>query len=494
MLLALVEPAATALLLIVLGLLVGVSVLLSRQIDRLGIPIVLLFLLLGIAGGSEGIGGIAFDDYRLAVRVGTVYLVLILFEGGLNTSLRVVRRVLLPAGVLATAGVAVTAALVALFGRLLGLSWTEAMLLGAVVSSTDAAAVMAVLRGGRLHLQRRVHDTLEVESCINDPMAVILTVTLIAAAQSPDAVGWSLVFEVPLQLAIGGAVGTLLGYLARAMIARAAPATVGLYPALTVALAFVSYGAATLLGGSGFLGVYAAALVLGNSPLPYRSGLIRVHDALAWLSQIGLFLMLGLLVYPSRLWPVAGRGLAVALFLAAVARPMAVALCLAPFRYPAREVACIAWIGLRGAVPIILGAFPLLGGVEGAERVFNLVFFVVVVSTLLPGATIRHVARRLRLAVPERPKPSAVLEINSAHPLSSEIASFFIEPTAAVCGASLSQIALPADAVVVLIVRGGDLVAARGPTVLLPGDHVYVFFRPADRPLIELLFGLRENN
>lgn len=454
----------------------------------------MLFLVLGMLGGSEGIGRIAFDDFGFAVRVGTIYLVLILVDGGMNTPWTAVRRVIVPAGLLATIGVALTAGLLALFGRAMGLSWTEALLLGAVVSSTDAAAVLAVLRGGRLHLQPRVGNTLEVESCANDPMAMILTVIMIEVAQSPDALRWTLALAVPVQLAVGAAVGLVLGYLGLRVIGRIRPPTVGLYPALILAIAFLSFGIATLLDGSGLLSVYVTAVVLGNSPLPYRNGLARVHESLAWLSQIALFLMLGLLVFPSQLLPVAGVGLAAALFLAFVARPLAVLLCLLPLRLPAREVGYVSWIGLRGAVPIILGAFPVLAHVPGAERVFNIVFFIVVISTLLPGATIRAVTRWLRLAVPQKPTPSAVLEINSAHPLTGAISSFLIEPAAAVCGASLSQIELPPDSAVILVVRGRDLVAARGPTVLLPGDHVYVFYKPADRQYVELLFGQPESD
>ena len=493
MLLAVVEMHETAVFLVVLGLLIGLAAVFSRHIDRLGVPVVLLFLVLGMLGGSEGIGGIAFDDYRFAVRIGTIYLVLILVDGGMTTSLAAVRRVLLPAGILATIGVALTAALLALFGRLVGLPWTEAMLLGAIVSSTDAAAVLAVLRGGNLHLKPEVGDTLEVESCMNDPMAVILTVAVIELALTPDQWHWTRLLEIPVQLLIGGAIGIGLGLAGRWGVGRIRPATIGLYPAVTLAIAFLSFGITTVLGGSGLLSVYVTALVLGSAALPYRAGLIRVHDALAWLSQIGLFLMLGLLVFPSRLPAVAGVGLGAALFLGFVARPLAVAACLLPLRFPLRQIGYIGWIGLRGAVPIILGVFPVLAGVPGGERVFNIVFFIVVVSALLPGATIRRVTQWLDLARPEMPAPSAVLEINSAHRLTNEIASFFIDSSAAVCGASLSQINLPPAAAVMLIVRGQQLVAARGATVLNKGDHVYVFFRPEDQPFIELLFGRRES-
>ncbi len=487
--LALSEPHATALLLAVLGVLVALSALLARLIDRLGIPIVLLFLALGMLGGSEGVGRIAFDDYHLAVRVGTIYLVVILFDGGMSTSLGAIRRVLAPATVLATVGVALTAVLVAVFARVLGLPWSEAALIGAVVSSTDAAAVLAVLRGGRLHLQPRVGQTLEVESCVNDPMAVILTMAMIHIVQGADPFSWGLLAAVPWQLLLGTFVGTALGYLSSLLLRHVPPAIAGLYPALTLAVAFISFGAATLAGGSGFLAVFVTGLILGNTNLPYRSALTRTHEVLAWLSQIGIFLMLGLLVFPSHLVPVAEEGLALGLFLTFVARPLAVLLCLLPFGFRVREIGYIGWVGLRGAVPVILASFPLLAQVPGAEEIFNVVFFIVVLSTILPGATIRPITRWLRLGVRAKPTPSAVLEINSACPLGGEIVSFFIEPHLAVCGARLSEIEFPLESSIVLIVRGEELVAARGNTVLKPGDHVYVFSRAADLPYIKLLFG-----
>jgi cell volume regulation protein A len=491
------EPAATALLLLAFGVLIAFSVLFSRFADRLGVPVVLLFLILGMLGGSEGFGRIAFDDYSFAVRLGTMALVLILFDGGFNTSVASIRQVLLPAGLLATVGVAATAARVAVFARWLGLNWPESLLLGAVVSSTDAAAVFAVLRGGGITLRPRVGRTLEVESCINDPMAVILTATIIqaiASAQSGEAsASWhGLLLQVPLQLVVGCGVGIVFGVLVQLILKALPPPTVGLVPALTIAAAFVSFGAATLSWGSGFLAVFVTAVVLGSSSIPYHSGLARVHSALAWLSQIAMFLMLGLLVFPSHLLEVAGIGMGIALFLALVARPLAAAGCLLPLRYPLREIVYTGLVGLRGAVPIILATFPVLAQVQGAGRIFNIVFFVVVVSSLFPGTIIRWLARRLSLDQPQRPIPSAVLEINSFLPLSGEMVSFFIEKPVAVCGARLSEIEFPPAAAVVIIVRGSDLVAPKGSTVIEPGDHVYVYFRKEDRALIELLFGRRE--
>jgi cell volume regulation protein A len=333
------EPQATALLLATCGLLLAISVLFSRASQRFGIPIALLFLGVGMLAGSEGIGGIEFDDYHFAFRIGTLALALILFDGGLNTPLSALRRAAAPAGVLATLGVAGTAVLVAVCARALGLGWQEAMLLGAVVSSTDAAAVFAVLRGSGLQLKRRLGVTLEVESGINDPVAVILTTVLTQNLLTPgSAAGWRIPAEIVVHLVVGGVVGAAIGYAGRYILSRITLHTGGLYPVLTLSLGLVAFGLATLLHGSGFLAVYLAGLLLGNGPLPYRTGLLRVHDALAWLSQVGMFLVLGLLVYPSRLVEVAVEGLAIALLLALAVRPLIVALCLLPFRYPRREM------------------------------------------------------------------------------------------------------------------------------------------------------------
>ncbi len=487
------EPAATALLLATCGFLLAVSVIFSRASQRFGIPIALLFLAVGILAGSEGIGGIAFDDYTLAFRLGAAALALILFDGGLNTPVGALRRIWAPAGTLATAGVVLTACLVAVPAHLWGLSWPEALLLGAVVSSTDAAAVFAVLRSSGIQLKRRVGLTLEVESGLNDPVAVILTTTLAHNLLDPGALaGGVLATEVALQLVVGVAVGAAAGYGGRHLLSRLVLVTGGLYPALTLGLALLAFGVATLLGGSGFLAVYLAGLILGNGPLPYRAGLLRVHDALAWLAQIGMFLVLGLLVYPSRLLPVAPLGLALALLLAIVVRPLVVALCLAPFRYPRRETLFVGWVGLRGAVPIVLALYPVLAGAPAGRLIFELVFFLVVVNAIVPGGTVAWAARRLGLEAPEVPAPQAVLAIESRLPLKGELHSFYIDEALVVAGVPLSELDFPEGASVALIVRGDRLIAAKGSAVLLPGDHVYVVADEEDAPLIHLIFGRPE--
>jgi len=487
-----VEPLPTAIALAATGVLLAASVLASRTSGRAGVPVALLFLLVGMVAGSAA--GIRFDDHRLAFQAGTVALVLILFDGGLSTPVASLRRVLAPAAVLATVGVAATALIVALGARVLGLSWPQAALFGAIVSSTDAAAVFSVLRGARIQVRRRVAHVLEIESGVNDPTAVILTLGFTAALVQNRAPGWELLWEAALQLAVGLAVGWGVGQAGRFVLPRARLAAGGLYPVLTLALAFISFGAATLLHGSGFLAVYVTAVVLGNGPLPYRTGLVRVHDAMAWFSQVAMFLVLGLLADPVRLGEIALPGLALALFLAFVARPAAVVTSLAPFRFSRREVVFIAWVGLRGAVPIILATYPVLAGVEAARRIFDLVFFVVVVSTLLQGAPIRWLARRLDLVAPEPPAPRAVLEIVSRDPLAGEVLSFYVEPASAVSGSVIADLPFPEGANVMLIVRGHDLVPPRGQTVLRSGDHVYVFVRPEEKALVQLLFGRLEED
>ncbi|MFG0284399.1 MAG: potassium/proton antiporter [Phycisphaerales bacterium JB039] len=489
MTLALTEPTATALLLLVFGVLIAFSVLFTRALDRLGVPVVLLFLVLGMLGGSEGIGRIRFEDYELAFRLGTIALVLILFDGGLNTAQSSIRRSIGPAGILATVGVAGTAGIVALGGRMFGLSWGESLLIGAIVSSTDAAAVFAVLRGGSLRVKEPVRSTLEVESCINDPMAVILTVTVVEVIRTGSGPSWWLLALAPVQLAVGGVTGSLIGFAARWALNRVTLTTAGLYPVATLATAFLAFGTATLAHGSGFLAVFAAAAVLGNGPLPYKAGLTRVHDAVAWFAQVSMFLMLGLLSFPSHLLDVAGIGLVLGLILAFIARPIAAAASIAPFGWQGRHVLCTAWVGIRGAVPIILATIPIMAGIPGAERVFNVVFFIVVVSAVVPGASILPLTRRLGLADDEAPPPSASLEMHSRKRLGGDIYIYRVHPAVAVCGAALSEIAFPEHATVLLVVRGDELIPARGGTRLQAGDYVYVFGRPDDEPTIGLLFG-----
>lgn len=495
MTLALSEPGATAAFLAVIGLLLAASAVFARALDRVGVPVVLVFLVLGMVGGSEGLGGIVMEDFDLAFRLGTIALILILFDGGMNTSWRSIRASAAPAGLLATAGVVATAALLALIARALGLTWTESLLIGAIVSSTDAAAVFAVLRGGSLKLRPRVRNTIEVESCLNDPMAVILTLGVVESVRlatipggSPPAL-WSLALQIPVQLVIGVLVGLGIGHLARLVLIHARLANGGLFPAVTIAAALAAFGVATVGFGSGFLAVFVCGAIIGNSALPYKPGLRRVHDAAAWMSQVCMFLMLGLLVFPSRLLPVAGIGLLLGLALAILVRPLVVIAFLALFRWPIRESGYVGWVGLRGAVPIILATFPVMAGLPEGDRVFHIVFFIVVLSAIVPGASILPLARRLGISVPGDNEPAAAIELNSVRQLKGDIRVYRIQPAVAACDATLADISLPPGVSVILVVRAEQLIAARGHTRLQPGDHVYIFCQPEDEPLIGLIFG-----
>jgi len=484
----LTEPSTIAVILAVAGALVIVSAVFSRASRLVGIPVALIFLAIGVAAGSEGLG-VVFDDVRLEFRLGTIALVLILFDGGLNTPYAAVRRSVAPAVVLATLGVAITAAIVALGGRFLGLGWGPAALVGAVVSSTDAAAVFAVLRGSGLRLQRRLGATLELESGLNDPMAVILTFTVTAAIVGGGPVTPNVIGQVVLALAIGAAFGVALGALARVLMQRVHVEAGGLYPVLTVGVAFLAYGLPSVLDGSGFLSVYVAGIVMGAGRLPYRAGIQRVHEALAWLGQVGMFLLLGLLVSPSSFAQVALPGLALGLLVAVVARPIAVWICLAPFRFTLAERVYVSWVGLRGAVPIILATVPILAGVPGSYRIFELVFFMVIVGSIIPGSTVGWLTRKLGLESREPPPPAASLEITSTRLLDGEVLLFYVDEASAVAGSSLADLPFPEGASALLVVRGTTLVAPRGATRLAPGDHLYVFSRPEDRPFLQLLFG-----
>lgn len=487
------EPASTAIALTAIGLLLVLSVLFSRPSERIGIPVVLVFLLIGLLVGSRF--GHDFIDFELAFRIGTTGLVLILFDGGLNTPFRQVREHLLPASLLATLAVVGTALLVALCAWLLGLGWMMAMLLGAIVSSTDAAAVFSSLRGSGVQLRRRVAATLELESGLNDPMAVILTLTLTAQLIGTEAFSLTgFLLDVAVQLGIGLAAGLAIGWLGSRLLDHIRVPAAGLYPALTLALALLAFGVPTLFLGSGFLAVYIAALMLGNRRLPYRSGILRVHDALAWLAQISMFLVLGLLAVPQILTSFGWRGLVIALALALVARPLMVTLCLLPFRYSARETAFISWVGLRGAVPILLATYPVLAGVENGMQLFHLAFFVVVVNALVPGATVQWAVSLLGVERGGIERPAPVLEINAIDSMPVQIISFRLHPAALVTGQPAGALPLPEGADILLVVRDKQALAVRPDTILQADDHVHLMLQPEDQHAVELMFGLREDD
>jgi cell volume regulation protein A len=391
--------------------------------------------------------------------------------------------------VLATLGVLGTAAVTGLAAWAFGLALPEALLLGAIVSSTDAAAVLSVLRGAGVQLKRRVGVTLELESGLNDPVAVILTVALSRALVEPDAMGWALLGETVVQILVGGAFGLGIGFGGREILKRTRVAAGGLYPVITLSLALVAFGAPTLLHGSGFLAVYVAGVIIGNGTLPFRSGILRVHNSIAWLGQVTMFLLLGLLVSPSHLVDVRWTGLAIALVLAFVARPLVTWLCLAPFGFAGKEIAYVGWVGLRGAVPIILAMFPVLTRVEGAQRLFDIVFFVVGVNALVPGATVRWVTRWLGMGAATAPPAPATIDFNSSRVIGGDVVSVCVREDSAAADASVRDLKLPPSVAIMLLVRGVEPIPATEAAALRPGDHVFVYCPPQHAPAVRRLFG-----
>lgn len=390
--------------LLVTGALLVLSILASQATGRFGVPALLIFLGIGMLAGSDGPGGIYFDDDQVAQSLGVLALAYILFSGGLETKWREIRPVLVPGLTLATLGVVLTAAVLAVVvKKFLGFSWLEAFLLGAIVSSTDAAAVFSVLRSRNVGLKGNLKPLLELESGSNDPMAVFLSLGLIELIKNPTFSMWHLFPSFLKQMVLGAALGYAFGRGAAWAIRRIRLNYEGLYPVLTLSLVLVAYGLTTVVGGNGFLAVYLAGMTLGNQGLAQEKSLAHFHDGVAWLMQIAMFLTLGLLVFPSQLPSVVSAGLLTSAALMFLARPLATFLCLSVFRFDFREKVLLSWVGLKGAVPIILATFPRLAHVPRSDTIFNLVFFIVLTSVLLQGTTIPVVAKWLGIQTPSQP-------------------------------------------------------------------------------------------
>lgn len=464
---------STQLILIGAGFLV-VSIVASAVSARLGAPLLLVFLGIGMLAGEDGPGGIAFNDVASAHLIGTLALAIILFDGGLRTRASSFRVGLWPAVSLATVGVAVTAGITGLAAAwILGMHWLHGLLLGAIVGSTDAAAVFSLLHQRGMELKQRVGATLEIESGSNDPMAVFLTIALLdLLARGQVQVGWELLGEFVWQMGAGAVAGVLGGYVLGWLINRLDLAT-GLYPLLAMAGGLAIFGLVGIAGASGFLAIYIAGLVLGNRRLHAAQNILRVNDGLAWLSQIVMFLVLGLLVTPSALVKEAAPALLIAVVLILVARPLAVVLSLVPFRFPWREQLFIAWVGLRGAVPIILALFPLLAGLPEAVTFFNVAFFVVLISLLVQGWTLAPLARWLGLQVPAHSGPVQRVNIDVPELYDYEFVGFKLSPEAVQPGQPLAEMALPPEVRPVALIRGQQTLHGDEIRTLDPGDHLY---------------------
>lgn len=448
---------------------------------RIGMPLLLVFLAVGMLAGEDGPGGIQFADAGLAYTVGSVALAVILLDGGLNTRADTFRAGLRPAFLLATLGVLITCVITGLFAAwVLDFDPLTGMLVGAVVGSTDAAAVFALLHAKGLTLKQRVSATLEIESGSNDPMAIFLTIALLELVLAGGVLpGWGTLGLFALQMGLGLAAGFGGGRLLVVLTNRLR-LEAGMYPMLVLAGGLALYALTAVLGGSGFLAIYLAGVVFGNHRPRESRNILQVHNGLAWLAQIGMFLMLGLLATPSHLVEHALPALAIALVLMLVARPVAVGVCLWPFRFPWREQVFIAWVGLRGAVPIILALFPLLAGIDEATLILDVAFFVVLISLTLQGWTIAPLARRLRLQVPPRAQAEQRFELGAAARDDRVLLGYHLTEGAHVIGRDSAQIRLPGDARPVVVVRNGRSLSAEEAGPLRAGDWLYLLAREAD--------------
>lgn len=475
------------------SVLILISTAIGKLSDNLGVPTLVLFLVVGMLAGSEGPGGIQFDDPGLASSIGIVALVFILFGGGLDTKWQDVRRVLAPAAGLSTFGVLVTALAVGGFAHyFLEVPIEYGILLGSIISSTDAAAVFAVLRSKNVSLKGRLKPLLELESGSNDPTAVFLTVGLLAIIRTPETTLVNLLSLFVVQMGLGGVLGYFMGRAMVVLLNRLRFSYEGIYPVFALAFACLIYASTAVLGGSGFLAVYIAGIVLGNSTFVQRKSLFRFFDGLAWLSQIGMFLVLGLQVFPSRLVPVMTIGLLVSGFLMFVARPLSVFITLAPTTFDWREKLFISWVGLRGSVPIILATFPLLAGIPRADLLFNLVFFIVLTSALLQGWSIPLVARLLGLAAPLERKKSHPLEFEPVVGSDTELVDLTVPYHSDVVGRSIVELGLPSNSLIVLIGRGDQYLVPSGGSVLEAGDTILILVNKADLPQVREILSRRK--
>jgi cell volume regulation protein A len=481
-------PISLEVILLVIALLLILSIVASKASLRLGVPALIFFIAIGMLAGSEGPGGIYFDDTSAAQSLGVIALAFILFSGGLDSDWNAFRPVLGSGLVLANFGVVASTLLVGAFAHLvLGFAPLEGMLLGAIISSTDAAAVFGVMRTREVNLRDNLEPLIEFESGSNDPIAIFLTTGLIGLLQNPAGSLFDLVPMFVLQMSIGAAAGYGMGRVMRLAINRIRLSLEGLYPALTIGLMFLTYAGTALLGGNGFLAIYLAGIVLGNSDFIHKRSLLRFHDGAAWLMQIAMFLVLGLLVFPSRLLPVAFDGLLVALFLIFIARPLSVLVALAFNKLNIAAKLMVAWAGLRGAVPIILATFPLLAGLPSAEMIFNLVFFTVLASVLIQGTTIALVARWLKVNTAGGHDFHYPQEFVPQVSLSSRLVELTIAAGAPAVGKAVVEIGLPAGALVVLVTRDGEGIVPQGSTVLQSGDRVLLL---GERAALDEVWGL----
>lgn len=451
------------------------GIVLGASSSRFGVPFLLVFLVVGMLTGVGGPGGIQFDDYYSGFMIGNLALAIILLDGGLRTKISTFRVALKPSLVLATFGVVATAGSLALFAMwILDLDWRVALLLGVIVGSTDAAAVFSLLRSSGTRLNDRLSNTLEIESGINDPMAIFLTILLIEMLTSELELSILHLFvQLVQQFGIGAAFGVGFGWVLSEVFKRTHVGE-GLHALLLCSGGVIVFALTNLAGGSGFLAIYLVGLVVGNYRYRVGENVFRAMDGFAWLGQSGMFLLLGLLVTPDEMLEVLVPSMLIALFLMLVARPLAVWIGLLPFRFSARETAFVAWVGLRGAVPIVMAIFPLLAGVEDAFLIFNVAFMVVLMSLVLQGTSIPWVAKWLNVSLPPKSEPMARIPLQGVSQNRFELVQFQIPDHAYAIGNNIENITLPDDCHITNIARDGELLKPEIVNTLEKGDIVSI--------------------
>lgn len=458
------------------SILLFVSIISSKTSLRLGVPVLILFLVIGMLAGSDGPGGIYFNDPETARLLGTIALTFILFSGGLDTKWESIRPVIRNGIALSTIGVLITAISVGLFATyVFGFSFREGMLLGAIVSSTDAAAVFSILRSRNVGLKGNTRPLLELESGSNDPMAYFLTISFIDLVQNPETPFFTLIPTFFVSMGFGVVLGYVSGKATHRLLNRIKLDFEGLYPVLVLAIVLFTYSFTEWVEGNGFLAIYVSGLVLANSKFIHKKSLVRFYDGQAWVMQIVMFLTLGLLVFPSQILPIMDEGILVAAFLIFVARPAAVFISLAFAKdLNLRKKLFISWVGLRGAVPIIFATYPLLAGIDNDHTLFNLVFFISVSSVLIQGTTLAHVARWLHVNVPDKLKRRFPLDVEMKEDIHSELLEVDLPESSSAIGKPIVDLHLPKSALIVLIHRDGKYLTPHGDTVLLAGDHLLI--------------------
>lgn len=452
-----------------------ISLFAGKTSYRLGVPVILLFIGIGMLAGSEGLGGIYFDNPAMAQFIGMVALNFILFSGGLDTDWQSVKPILWQGISLSTVGVILTAFIVGTFvWAITDFTIYEGLLLGSIVSSTDSAAVFSILRSKNLALKGNIRPTLELESGSNDPMAYVLTILFTGLVVNQNANFSSIATMFFMQLVLGGLLGYLLGKGGVWIINKIKLEYEGLYIVLVIAIMFFTFSFTDFLGGNGFLAVYLSGLIIGSKDLIHKKKILKSFDSFAWLMQIILFLTLGLLVYPSHIIPVIGLGLLVSAFIIIVARPLIVFICLAPFKTIKNSRWFYSWVGLRGAVPIVFATYPLLAGAEKAQIIFDVVFFVSITSVLIQGTTISNIGNLLKVTLPGELKKRTQKDMEFSESIKSLLAEIVIPENSPVAGMEIVQLKLPKSTLISIIRRNGKYITPNGATVLEPNDQLFV--------------------